>query len=203
MTKVCSKCSQSKSMDDFYDHKTNKDGKDGACKECKRSANRDRQRKAYASDPEYRQRRLSQARRQNLGTRHAQRFERGDAWVSNYTSRCEKIGVTPAVSQFSWQDVVDEYGNQCFYCHHGAFEELDHFTPVAHGGSHSLGNVRPSCEECNRAKMDSDPLEFASRSMAVDDADEADAISALEFACLMGDEDLTLDMIRDRQPLPV
>lgn len=34
--------------------------------------------------------------------------------------------------------------------------QVDHITPLAKGGLHTLSNLAPSCEECNRAKSDLD-----------------------------------------------
>ena len=72
MTKQCSKCSERKLMDEFWNHRFNRDGKEGSCKECRGSALRARHKERYANDPEYRQRCLDNARRQYLRTRKAQ-----------------------------------------------------------------------------------------------------------------------------------
>ena len=173
MTKVCSKCSQSKSMDDFYNNKANSDGKQGYCKECMNQANRARRKERYANDAAYRQRQRDHARRYYHETGKARQSESGDRWAYTYTARCKRVGVSPMLEPFSRQDVIDEYGDKCFYCQRSAFEELDHFTPVAQGGPHTLENVRPSCAKCNFTKGDSDPLEFIASSMAVGDPDEA------------------------------
>lgn len=53
----------------------------------------------------------------------------------------------------------------CIYC--GApWEHVDHFVPLARGGADALGNLWPSCAECNITKADRDPWEFV-RSLAV------------------------------------
>jgi 5-methylcytosine-specific restriction endonuclease McrA len=57
---------------------------------------------------------------------------------------------------FTRKDVVDTYGNACFYCG-GDFDWLDHYIPIKHGGDHTMTNVRPSCRTCNLAKGDSMP----------------------------------------------
>jgi 5-methylcytosine-specific restriction endonuclease McrA len=39
----------------------------------------------------------------------------------------------------------------CAYCFNDS-KELDHFIPIAVGGSHWAGNLVPSCSRCNRLK---------------------------------------------------
>ena len=75
-------------------------------------------------------------------------------WTAAYRRRCAQSGHRPVVEYFTRDDVIAAYGEGCFYCPEGQFEELDHFIPVAAGGVHTLANVRPSCEDCNGKKSD-------------------------------------------------
>jgi 5-methylcytosine-specific restriction endonuclease McrA len=55
-----------------------------------------------------------------------------------------------------WQQVVESYGGRCAYC--GCVPErmtMDHVTPLACGGSHTVSNVVPACHPCNSRKSDS------------------------------------------------
>ncbi|MEO6445884.1 MAG: HNH endonuclease [Gemmatimonadaceae bacterium] len=57
-------------------------------------------------------------------------------------------------------------GRRCVYCANRlALEEatLDHVFPLAHGGTHSSGNVVAACASCNRLKGDMLPQEFFAR----------------------------------------
>lgn len=60
---------------------------------------------------------------------------------------------------FSKSDVLEKWGNHCFYCN-GDFEHIDHYIPLSKGGSHTLDNVRPSCASCNQKKYVKMPDEF-------------------------------------------
>ena len=74
-------------------------------------------------------------------------------WLNTYSRRVVRYGLTPIVEDFTKDDVINRYGDQCWHCNEGQFEELDHYpVAVAQGGPHSLGNVRPSCRSCNRAR---------------------------------------------------
>ena len=45
--------------------------------------------------------------------------------------------------------------NSCSYCEKPlAWEEIewDHVVPISRGGAHSIGNLVPSCNRCNRNK---------------------------------------------------
>lgn len=165
-TKQCTKCKEHKSLEMFYNHK---DGKRPECKTCNNARRAACRRERRATDPAYHEREREYARRYYHEIGKARQFESGDRWVSTYTSHCRRVGVTPVVERFTWQDVVDEYGDKCSYCQHGAFEELDHYIPIKAGGPHALENVRPSCVTCNRTKKDSDPLVFAASSSAMDE----------------------------------
>ena len=70
-----------------------------------------------------------------------------------------------ASNQLGLQEVTAEvigqrfglFGHVCAYC--GASGELhvDHFIPIAKGGSHAPENIVPACPSCNRRKNASEP----------------------------------------------
>lgn len=66
---------------------------------------------------------------------------------------------TSIIEIFTHQDIINRYGNKCFYCD-GLFIHIDHYMPLSRGGTHTLENVRPSCEHCNLTKSNKLPEEF-------------------------------------------
>ena len=76
-----------------------------------------------------------------------------------YGNRRNASKKTSIVEKFIHQDIINKYGNKCFYCN-GSFDEIDHYIPLSKGGSHTLENVRPSCEHCNLTKSNKLPDEF-------------------------------------------
>jgi hypothetical protein len=58
------------------------------------------------------------------------------------------------------QEVVEEYGDSCWYCECGAAETIDHVIPRAKGGGDHLGNLRPCCSIDNAIKGTMLPAEF-------------------------------------------
>jgi 5-methylcytosine-specific restriction endonuclease McrA len=58
------------------------------------------------------------------------------------------------------QNILDD---RCYYCLKSlpdGPEHIDHYIPVAKGGSHTKVNLRPSCACCNLKKNDKHPLDF-------------------------------------------
>jgi 5-methylcytosine-specific restriction endonuclease McrA len=49
------------------------------------------------------------------------------------------------------RELVESYGEVCAYCGR-PWEVIDHFIPIAKGGSSSIQNLRPACARCNRLK---------------------------------------------------
>lgn len=71
-------------------------------------------------------------------------------WRRNTARRAKEFGYTPIVDDFTKADVIAAYGDHCWHCQTGAFEELDHYpVPISRGGDHVIENVRPSCSACN------------------------------------------------------
>lgn len=63
-------------------------------------------------------------------------------------------------------DLKAEQDHKCFYCKNALdFKgynkvHLDHYIPLAKGGTHTLSNVKWSCQKCNQSKNDKLPEEF-------------------------------------------
>jgi hypothetical protein len=61
---------------------------------------------------------------------------------------------------------LDKFGQECCYCGMNLDMELrkswclDHFIPIASGGSDCLNNLVPSCHYCNSSKQDRDPWDW-------------------------------------------
>lgn len=64
------------------------------------------------------------------------------------------------VQHFKHEEIINKYGDKCFYCLIGKFEHIDHYIPLSKNGEHTLENIRPSCASCNMSKHDKLPLDF-------------------------------------------
>lgn len=139
-TKTCSRCGKTKPLEEFYKQAT---GRHGVCSHCK-TCN-------YTRTVAYRRANPEKVAAYLATNRHKY-------WEATYRQRCRQFGLDPFIVSFTREDVVDQYGNACFYCGDGAFEELDHHIAIAAGGTHTLANVRPSCTACNHCKNNTTDL---------------------------------------------
>ena len=73
-----------------------------------------------------------------------------------------------------WEAAKAHFGGACAYCGEVKQLEMDHAVPInkEHMGEHRLGNLVPSCRQCNETKRSSDYREFL--------ADNAAARQAIE-----------------------
>lgn len=70
-------------------------------------------------------------------------------WERRYIDRAASFGFEPVVESFTWDELISCWGDACYLCG-GAWDQLEHVTPVSRGGEHSLSNCRPVCGPCNR-----------------------------------------------------
>lgn len=150
--KRCSKCREVKPLDEFHACRSRKDGRQRTCKKCATVRAAERRAADLSAHAEYQ-------RKWRAGNREAVRAidkryydaHAGENWASRYRTRARLYGFDPVVVIFSRDELIQAYGDSCFYCS-GAFEEIDHVVAVVNGGEHTLENVRPSCTSCNRKK---------------------------------------------------
>lgn len=76
----------------------------------------------------------------------------GIVWANHHRERARRYGYTLITDLITPEDVTRRWGDRCFHCKTGAFEEIDHLIPVRAGGHHQLGNVVPCCRACNIKK---------------------------------------------------
>lgn len=156
--KACTKCGETKPLEEFYRNSRSADGRHPQCKACRSAAlveyrkrERDavnaRKRAVYASSPEA-QREWNRAwRAANPAARRLQ-HQRRRALLSEAAEG----------SAFTAADMLREWERQgftgCSYCP-GEFESIDHIVPLNRGGAHELANLTPACTRCNSSKRDS------------------------------------------------
>ena len=147
--RTCTRCGRTKPTSEFYRAKDKSSGYRSHCKECfraYRAANTERQSDYYREWLEH-----NRDRRAAYQREHAAQNPHFD-WVRHYVERALRYGHEPVVEDFTKDDVIARYGDSCFYCEDGSFEETDHYVPVIAGGPHTLDNIRPSCSSCNSKK---------------------------------------------------
>lgn len=186
--KTCTRCSESKALDEFPRNKRKKDGHDPQCKECTSA----RMREKYHADDKWREAKIAATRQYHLDNpewsaarqrashelhaeeRYARAVERGnDPAVreqrreSTRRSEQKRRAIKAAAEVFDITvDQLTELLNACDHCcqicgRQFSAEVLlhwDHVQPLARGGAHSIGNMQPLCSLCNVRKNAAWPL---------------------------------------------
>lgn len=151
--KTCKVCGEAKPIEDFNRSARAKDGRHTFCRTCHKQRNAEYGRANRERLREYHRQNYAKDRAAHKAkTKSWHQENRYALWEARYRQRCERAGFDPVVERFDKPDVIERYGDSCFYCECGAFEELDHYEPISKGGTHILANVRPSCRDCNLRK---------------------------------------------------
>ena len=58
----------------------------------------------------------------------------------------------PYHSESEWNKLLNYYNGMCAYCGERSAEHKDHVIPISRGGKDSIGNILPTCRECNLSK---------------------------------------------------
>lgn len=175
--KTCTKCGETKPLEDFY-------AKRGTCKICfgarqaiYRSENREAERQRSARHyAETRDARLEYARQRWPSVAEVRR-EQQKVWRENNRElyletqrrwreenpqilrmhRARRRGRLAAADTqaFTQMELLEHYAamgyDGCAYCG-GLYEHDDHIIPLFRGGTHTLDNLAPACAKCNLSK---------------------------------------------------
>ena len=113
-----------------------------------------RQREALRADPERRQRKAEKCEEWRRANR-----ERARTYVRNRRAALKGCGGTHTKADID--KLYKEQNGQCFYCGQGLSDyHVDHFVPVAKGGSNDPANLVIACRRCNQSKADKMPWDF-------------------------------------------
>lgn len=189
--KHCKYCDQTLPVEMFDMRRASKDGLSFKCKPCAREYNRQRyveisdrfkaRATAWAAaNPERRREiRLASAERhreeKRLKARAYARRVRCEnpeyaRAVGRYHAKLRRerlLGVEGVASQGEIAALLDRAGGLCVYCAQPASLTLDHFEPVASGGSGSIENLIPCCKPCNSSKNKRDGAEWVHKRAGV------------------------------------
>jgi 5-methylcytosine-specific restriction endonuclease McrA len=194
-SKACTRCKQTKSLDDFYSDKRVPDGKKSECKEChksicssirkknhrsyltKRRATKQKNRDKYlAKDRIWREKNktiLQAAARRRYHTNPEVHIAKVLRWAknnpekrrNNESRRRAKIKRNGEFLILP-SELRQLYSSPCSNCGTTKQIEADHVIPVSRGGRHSIGNLQPMCRSCNSSKRDKFMVEWRMRRSA-------------------------------------
>ena len=148
--KICSRCKESKPLDQFYKHKRAKDGYCSYCIVCDKKAKAEyylRTREETIA----RAARWSQENREKTREYKRNWKRKNPDALRQYKQKRRALerGCSEHFTKEEWQALVALYEGKCLRC--GSTENLsaDHVIPLALGGSNSIDNIQPLCVGCN------------------------------------------------------
>lgn len=186
-SRVCTKCKLTlpATKQYFYASPLGRYGLKAICKKCHNEAARKDAKAAYDRDPtkrlaacrRYREKHLDKARereRERATRSYGSKREYRRAWINQNRDRVRATGAavyakrrtleTGAGGSYTAQDVqrlLESQGRKCFYCDVELSKwHVDHFIPIAKGGSSDPSNLRISCAFCNQSKGSKLPWEW-------------------------------------------
>jgi 5-methylcytosine-specific restriction endonuclease McrA len=65
--------------------------------------------------------------------------------------RARLAATEAALTAAEWAAILERHDWRCYVCA-APFDHLEHVVPLASGGMHTAGNVRPACAPCNTSK---------------------------------------------------
>lgn len=161
--KTCTKCGETKFLNQFSPSKTGRLGVVAQCKPCKAAQQRERPAEAKrAAEKRWRE---THAEANREGNR-----VRGRRWYQNNLEHAREVCRDAARNRrmtiraagffdtFDWSE-VRAAADECYLCGEdlpflpmGAEIHPDHVVPVSRGGAHSLANLMPVHADCNWKK---------------------------------------------------
>lgn len=173
--KPCIKCGEVKEYGEFRKDKRLSSGLTNICKVCYnaysnsprfRAANHERYYKWVEENPE-RSREIKQThydknKEQILERKREYYKNNPDKWRIHNAKR--RAVVKEAETNYISDDEISTlYSSPCFYCGDTDNITMEHLIPLSRGGRHSIGNIAPMCESCNKSKNDKLLVEWKKR----------------------------------------
>jgi 5-methylcytosine-specific restriction endonuclease McrA len=100
---------------------------------------------------------------QQLSDGKYRRSSKGKAYIASSNAKRRALKRNAAICDFTstqWRTLQERFDHRCAYCGKRAKGRLsqDHIIPLSKGGNHTLSNIVPACQACNRKKSDGAPL---------------------------------------------
>ncbi|WP_266696472.1 HNH endonuclease [Streptomyces sp. NBC_01571] len=153
--KACSVCLVVLGLDAFPVHRTGLQGRASRCKGC----HRERQ-ALLRRDPAYK---AAERRQQRPYDRQRARQEDRRAYMLGRSQLRRALEAGAEYDGHQPEDLLIHWDDEDLYaciCCGGPYEHLDHNVPLIRGGSHTLDNLVPLCQDCNLAKSGKCPYRF-------------------------------------------
>jgi 5-methylcytosine-specific restriction endonuclease McrA len=87
--------------------------------------------------------------------------------VQRHLRRAIELRRAATLTLPEWIETLEHYKRSCAYCGTGAYEVLEHYTPLTKGGGTTANNCVPACQSCNSQKRDRHPDVIMARANAL------------------------------------
>jgi 5-methylcytosine-specific restriction endonuclease McrA len=165
--KVCAACGEFKPFTEFTPY-ANRSGFRRNCKPCRANELREYNkahpstRKRPPTDDEtrtkWREYRKNNAERRKAYNRQWEKANPEKVRAQEARHRAKLVGVTGTFTKADIDAIRVAQGNRCYICHKKLTKyHIDHFIPLAKGGTNDPGNLRLACPRCNTSKQDKHP----------------------------------------------
>ena len=165
--KTCTKCGETKALDEFGVRRNRPSGRNSACKECKVRAEKARysvkKTEILAKQRQHRLENLDDYRRR--GRAQDRRRQGADSRllnsrIQNHKRRAAEVYL---VTDRDYRRILE---SPCVACGSTKNIQVDHIIPIARGGRHCVGNLQALCGSCNASKGAKLPIAWRTRHSA-------------------------------------
>ena len=164
--KTCIKCGETKGFGEMKKDKRRLDGLTNICKVCNNAGERTPE-KAAAQKKRYEKwmkenpkrskeikKKYADNNKEKIAKKKSKYYKNNpDKWRI-YTAKRRAIVKEAETNYISNKEISTLYASPCFYCGETERITMEHLIPLSRGGRHSIGNLAPMCESCNKSKND-------------------------------------------------
>jgi len=163
--KICTKCGEEKSIEDFYAHKINKDGRRYECKVCSRkicktwreSVEGRKVKRAYEQTSKYKESKQKYnqlpSRREYKKLYYLSPEGKASSARAAHMRRIRAENTCCNLTAKEWEEIKASQDYKCAICGEVKLLHRDHIIPVIKGGGLTKSNIHGLCKNCNARKF--------------------------------------------------
>jgi 5-methylcytosine-specific restriction endonuclease McrA len=162
-TKICGKCKQEKSINNFQKDGKNHDGVQSACKQCVSEYTSERylQKQNYILQQNAEWRKNNPEQYKQIYNNYYKSNKHKLVEKLTKAKRREAMSKLPnTFTKEEWEECLEYFNHECAYCGNKEKLQRDHFVSALKGGPFTKDNVVAACSICNLRKGDKDFFEW-------------------------------------------
>lgn len=154
MSKLCSKCKQTKTLSEFHKDKNRKDGRTAVCKDCKKDYYQQTRERRIKIAEDWRANNLERFRhyQREYHRKNPPKYDPTKNRKKHYRRRRYQMAADGSFDDYEFKTLCKQYGDRCLACGKKTKLTADHIIPLSAGGSDNISNIQPLCLPCNARK---------------------------------------------------